>query len=236
MTEAQRIVEVIAEAQSMFAYDELLERVPANPDAEDYEDTLSQIIAEKEYSHCQLKNSKILIRSEAIKAQVKKAAGQLNKIYSDNPMPTTLVCVLTGGLYYFADLTRHLNFKADVECIKCSSYIGEKQKKSTHTIDRLSDLNLNGRRLIIIDDVLDTGQTGYEISKYYNQLFSIKEMVFCSLAHKPFDIEEMLFGHLTDYIHILPGIAVPQDAWLIGYGLDGDAGYDRNLPYIITKE
>jgi hypoxanthine phosphoribosyltransferase len=162
----------------------------------------------------------VLISAEKIQKRVDELGTQIMRDYGHQPV--TIVAVLTGSLMFLADLMRRLDLPLRIALIQASSYRG-----TTTTAGELhvqSDLlpDLRGRHVLVIDDILDTGQTLAHLKKELDAM-GIASLKFGVLLRK-IGRQEM---HLEpDYV----GFEIP-DKFVIGYGLDYNDEY-RNLPYI----
>lgn len=159
------------------------------------------------------------ISSEEIDAAVESVAAQVNEEYK-NDVPLILV-TLNGAIIFAADLIKKLTIPCYVSCIKISSYSGT---QSTNVINNLIGLNedLSGRRVLIVEDIVDTGRT-YEY--LWNELTQrgVKDIKMATMTIKD---EAYKKDMPVDFV----GIHIP-DKFVIGRGLDYD-GLGRNLPDI----
>jgi hypoxanthine phosphoribosyltransferase len=139
----------------------------------------------------------------------------------------TLVAVLTGALVFLADLLRHLPLRTRVEVVSLSSYPGPAVRSQGVSFRLKPPEDLAGRNVLILDDILDTGQT----------LACLLEHV---RAQRPASLRScvLLRKRRTDLAgRVEPdwvGFEVPDD-FVVGYGLDHDGLY-RNLPDIRALE
>ena len=110
-----------------------------------------------------------------------------------------------------------------MEFIRLSSYgSGFTSSGKVNTVD-ISLPDLNGKNVLIIEDIIDTGHTAKFLVDFINHNFKTKSLKFCSLLDKKIKREVDID---PDYY----GLDV-ADKFLVGYGLDYD-GFYRNLPYI----
>jgi hypoxanthine phosphoribosyltransferase len=163
----------------------------------------------------------VLISQEEIAERVEALAQAIAPRIDDD---TVVVCLLTGGLWFAADLTRALwRAGRDVrfDALWLASYHDE--RKSSGRCEVRADLQrpLIGRRALVVDDVLDTGLSLGEAAKLVKDA-GASEVMTAVFARKP---------------AIAPRIEPDFIAWeaparyLVGYGLD-DEGKSRGLPYI----
>ena len=163
---------------------------------------------------------KILLSEEEIKARVQELGDQLYDAFHDkNPL---FVGVLKGCFIFMADLVRAAQLKSELEFIGVSSYQNGTKSSGVVQITRDLQEDINGRDVIIVEDILDTGVT---LSKLVPMLKmrNPNSVKICTILDKPSrrkaDIQ-------PDY----EGFQVP-DEFVVGYGLDYDEKY-RNLPYV----
>ncbi len=163
---------------------------------------------------------KVLISEEEIKRRVKELGKQITEDYAGKDI--VVVSVLKGSVMFMADLLREIDVHTEIDFMVCSSY--GSGVVSTGAVKMLKDifLPIEGRDVIIVEDILDTGKTLHYIKDY---LWARKpnSIQICTLLDKP---ERRQADINADYI----GFVVP-DEFVIGYGLDYDEHY-RNLPYI----
>ena len=126
--------------------------------------------------------------------------------------------ILNGSFMFVADFIRQYNYDCEVSFVKLASYQGT---NSTGKIKQLvgNNDNLEGRTVVILEDIIDTGNTLQEIYKIFKDK-KVRKLRIATLFFKPDVFKKEL--HI-DYI----GISIP-DKFIVGYGLDYD-GIGRNL-------
>ena len=156
------------------------------------------------------------IPCQEIDKAITEVAKQLNRDYAAEP-PLILV-TLNGAIVFAADLLKQLQFSSVLSCIKLSSYQGT---KSTDTMKTLIGLNedVAGKRVLIIEDIVDTGKTYQTLVELLNEK-GAKEIRIATLTMKPDAYRLDLPVHYV-------GIIIP-DRFVVGRGLDYD-GLGRNL-------
>ena len=167
---------------------------------------------------------KVLLTADQIQQRVREVAGQVENDYNNTPI--TIIGVLTGSLLFVADLIRHLSMPIKLGFVRASSYHGTATTPGKLTIDESLLPDLRGQHVLLLDDILDTGQT----------LARLKERL------QPMELASLKIGVLlrksdrrehdvtADYI----AFEIP-DEFVVGYGLDYNDEY-RNLPYIGVLE
>jgi hypoxanthine phosphoribosyltransferase len=167
----------------------------------------------------------ILLTAERIQQRVAELAGQIAADYRGRS-PVTIVGVLTGSLMFLADLVRRLDLPLRIGLIQTSSYRGAVTQPGQLRIAPDLAPDVRDRHVLVLDDILDTGQTLHHVVAHLHQLGPASLRVAVLLRKEgrqniPFE---------PDYC----GFTIP-DAFVVGYGLDYDDEY-RNLPYIAVME
>jgi hypoxanthine phosphoribosyltransferase len=164
----------------------------------------------------------ILVRREEISEMVKRLGMEISKDYEGCEL--VLIGVLKGGFVFLADLMREITIPVDMDLIEVSSYGASTRSSGIVRIIKDVDMNVSGKHVLIIEDLVDTGLT----LNHLKELFSTrgpKSVKICAAFDKPsrrkIDIQ-------VEY----KGIVVP-DKFIVGYGLDY-AGKYRNLPDVCT--
>ena len=162
---------------------------------------------------------RVLISEEAIESEVARVGRQITEDFRDkNPI---FVGVLKGCFIFMADLMRHVDIKCSMDFMAVSSYSGT---SSTGAVKINKDLSqdIEGRHVIIVEDILDSGVTLSYLKRY---LMGRKpaSINIVTLLDKPARRKADVFADYSCF-------EVP-DAFVVGYGLDYNEHY-RNLPYI----
>ncbi|WP_122645851.1 hypoxanthine phosphoribosyltransferase [Enterococcus mediterraneensis] len=163
---------------------------------------------------------KILITEEEIAARCVELGKQLTEEYQDkNPL---VIGILKGSIHFMADIVRTMDCYLEMDFMAVSSY--GKATVSSGEVKILKDLdtNVEGRDLLIVEDIIDSGRTlAYLVDLFkYRKANSVK---IATLLDKP---EGRVVDIEADYI----GFDVPNE-FVVGYGLDYIEQY-RNLPYV----
>ena len=102
-------------------------------------------------------NLKPLISEEAIQTRVKEMAGEISTLYKDEPL--VVVCVLKGAFMFFSDLVRHLTCKPELDFVRLASYGSAAQRSKTITFTKDVEIPLEGKHVLIVEDIVDTGHS-----------------------------------------------------------------------------
>ena len=163
---------------------------------------------------------KVLITQDEIQARTQELGDRLYERFHDkNPM---FVGVLNGCFIFMADLVRAAQLKSDVEFIAVSSYqnatVSSGRVQITHDLQQ----DITGRHLIIVEDILDSGNTLAFLKDYF-MTKGAASITIVTLLDKPSRRTKAITADLA-------GFVVP-DEFVVGYGLDYCQQY-RNMPYI----
>ena len=164
-----------------------------------------------------------LISEAALQARVKEVARDIRRDAGDEPI--LLLGVLKGAFMFMADLMRHIGGEVTCDFIAVSSYEGT---TSTGEVQIKKDVDspLEGRRVIIVEDIVDTGLTlDYLQGALRNR--QPKSLKTACLLSKPSRRKTKV---PVDYV----GFEI-EDKFVVGYGLDFNEKY-RNLPFIAVVE
>ncbi|KZN96745.1 hypoxanthine phosphoribosyltransferase [Aeribacillus pallidus] len=163
---------------------------------------------------------KVLISEEEIKEKVKELGAILTEEYK-NKFPLA-IGVLKGAMPFMADLIKHINTYLEIDFMDVSSYGNKTVSSGEVKIIKDLDTSVEGRDLLIIEDIIDSGLTlSYLVDLFrYRKAASVK---IVTLLDKPSGRKANI---KADYVCF----EVP-DAFVVGYGLDYAEKY-RNLPFI----
>ena len=163
---------------------------------------------------------KVLVSQEELEATVQRLADQIAADYDDkNPV---FLGILKGSFVFMADLMRKINIYCDIYFMAVSSYGNKSTTSGAVKINKDLSQNIEGRHVLIIEDILDSGVT-LSYLRQYLMSHNPASIRICTLLDKPArrkaDIK-------ADYY----GFDIP-DEFVVGYGLDYAEHY-RNLPFI----
>ena len=156
------------------------------------------------------------ISAETIQQRVEEMAAMINIEY--NGKRPLFIGVLNGALIFIADLIKHISIECELAFIKLSSYNGVESTGVVKNMIGLSD-SIQGRHVIIVEDIIDTGDTALYIIKELEKQ-NPASLKFASILFKPAALRQPV---APDYF----GFEISPD-FVVGYGLDYD-GLGRNL-------
>ena len=155
----------------------------------------------------------------SIEASIKKIAENISADYANkDPL---FIAILNGSFMFASELFKQLTIPAEICFIKLASYKGT--TSSGHVITSIGlDVEVKGRHIIILEDILDTGKT---LSTFLPQLHNMSPatLKIAALLHKP---EATIYNVPLDY----NGFKIP-DKFVVAFGLDYN-GLGRNIPAI----
>jgi hypoxanthine phosphoribosyltransferase len=162
----------------------------------------------------------VLITYEQIREKTEELGRQITEDYEGKDL--LLICVLKGGLMFLADLMREIQLPVEIDFMAVSSYGDATESSGVVRILMDLDRNVQGRHVLIVEDIIDTGRTlNYIIDNLRTRgPASIK---VCTLLNKP---SRRVLDIPLDYL----GFTIP-DRFVVGYGLDYGQIY-RNLPFV----
>jgi hypoxanthine phosphoribosyltransferase len=162
-----------------------------------------------------------LIDEETLQNRIKELGDEISRDYQGRDL--LLLCILKGGILFLTDLMRQISVPHEIDFLAVSSY-GKNIRESTGVVRIVKDLDkpIDGRNLLIVEDIIDTGHTLDYIARNLiaRQPASLK---ICTLLDKA---ERRQVNIPVDYT----GFVIP-DKFVFGYGLDLDEKF-RNLPFI----
>ncbi len=161
----------------------------------------------------------LLITEAELKRRVRELARQMERDFAGRDL--VVVSLLNGTVLFLADLIRHLSLPLRLDFIGVSSYRdGTKSRELIFTKELR--LDVRGRDVLLVDDILDTGTTISRVLANLRELQPRRIKICVLLEKKARRLEKVR----ADYI----GFAIP-DLFVVGYGLDFAERY-RNLPFV----
>lgn len=163
---------------------------------------------------------RILITEDEIKSAVKKAGEMINSSYNEKPI--LLLSILKGSFIFLADLCREITVPCEIGFMAAKSYFEDTQSSGIVNVTMDIQQDISKYHVIIVEDIVDTGRTLYDIEKLIKSRNPISLKVI-TLLDKP---DRRIVNFKTDY-----SLFTIPDVFVVGYGLDYGEYY-RNLPYI----
>lgn len=167
---------------------------------------------------------RVLLSEEEVDRRIQEIGEQINKDYAGKEVHP--ICVLKGGVFFMCELAKRINVPVSLDFMSVSSYGDDTKSSGVVKIVKDLDQPLEGKDVIIVEDIIDSGRTLYylmDILKKRNP----NSLRLCTLLDKP---ERRVKDVKVDYTCF----NIP-DEFVVGYGLDYAQKY-RNLPFIGVVE
>jgi hypoxanthine phosphoribosyltransferase len=162
----------------------------------------------------------VLISPQQLSARIESLAAEIRATLPDDDIH--FVCVLKGAFVFLSDLVRALDHRVTIDFIAVSSYGAGKQSSGEVRLVKDVDASLEGRHVVIVEDIVDTGLTLHYLQDIL-RLRGPRSLRTACLLSKP---SRRRVEVVVDFV----GFTI-DDHFVVGYGLDFDEKY-RNLPYI----
>jgi hypoxanthine phosphoribosyltransferase len=147
---------------------------------------------------------------QTIEKLISEVAVKINADMADEDIPL-IVGVLNGSFMFLADLMKHLNFNCELTFVRVSSYEGTKSTGEHCEVLGLNT-NIDGRMVILVEDIVDTGNTVVNLHKMLTEKHNPKQVKIATMLLKPNVYNKPL---TLDYV----ALEIPND-FIVGYGLD----------------
>ena len=163
---------------------------------------------------------RILVTEEELAAKVAEIGAKITADYAGKDL--LLVSVLKGSVVFMADLMRAINLPIEIDFMAVSSYGSGVKTSGVVKILKDLDVDVSGRHILLVEDILDSGMTLQYIMEMLSQR-GAADIKICTLLDKP---ERRKVNVQADYF----GFVIP-DKFVVGYGLDYNETY-RNIPFV----
>ncbi len=167
---------------------------------------------------------RMLISEEDVDKRICEIAEQISADYEGKQVH--LICILKGGVFFMCELAKRISVPVSMDFMSVSSYGADTKSSGVVKIVKDLDESLEGRDVLIVEDIIDSGRTLYYLIDVL-QKRNPASIRLCTLLDKP---ERRVRDVKVDYICF----DIP-DKFVVGYGLDYAQKY-RNLPYIGVVE
>lgn len=164
-----------------------------------------------------------LVSNQQIQQRVTELANEIAQdvVSKKSTLPPVFICVLNGSIHFFSDLVRSMPTECQLDFIRLKSYNGQDNTGGVQILKEL-ELDLKGRHVYVVDDIIDTGET-------------IREALTMIMSRMPISVSVVtLFQRENGPVSDFNGFVI-QDQWIYGYGLD-DNGLFRNISNVVYKD
>jgi len=165
-----------------------------------------------------------LISKDSIDKRIRELAAEVTRDFEGHDL--IALCVLKGAVLFLTDLIRAMDRDVSIDFIQVSSYGNEKKSSGVVTILKEPQLDMNGKGVLIVEDIIDSGMSIREVCRYIESRGASKVKV-ASFLDKP---AARKYPFVPDYV----GFTI-EPAFVVGYGLDYAERY-RNLPEVAILE
>lgn len=162
----------------------------------------------------------VLIDESTIEKRIHALAEQISEDYAGKEL--FVVGILKGASYFMCELTKRITVPVRIDFMSVSSYGDDTKSSGVVRIGKDIDSPLEGKNVIIVEDIVDSGRTLAYLKEFLKQR-GAASIELCTLLDKP---ERRTIDVEVKYI----GFSIP-DKFVVGYGMDYAQKY-RNLPYI----
>lgn len=169
------------------------------------------------------KTFRTMIKNADVVAAIEDTASRINRDYKDCQEPPVLLCILNGAIPFTAELMKNLNFDHTLVCIKVKSYEGTATTGEVR-VDMPPTADLRGKRVIISEDIVDTGITIHFLKKYLMDM-GVADIKVATLMFKP-DKFNAHAAELATRGEVMTKpeyacIEIPNE-FILGFGMDYD--------------
>jgi hypoxanthine phosphoribosyltransferase len=165
----------------------------------------------------------VLFHETTILSRLDEMAREISADYAGKEL--TVVAILHGSMIFMSDLLRRIDLPIKIESISVASYHGGTTSSGTVTFNQVNLPDIEGKHVLVLDDILDTGRTLRAILDRLMEEGKPESVKACVLLDKK---EARVVEAPADYVGFEIG-----DEFVIGYGLDY-RGHYRNLPFVGT--
>lgn len=150
---------------------------------------------------------------ETLSGHIDEMAGRINADFRGCTDIPVIVCVLNGSIMFTAELMKRLDFNCELVSVKLSSYSGTESTGKVRQVMGMTG-SVKGRRVIVVEDIVDTGNTIVELKRLMAEEYGATEVRICTMLLKP---EVYTKDVKLDYV----GMEIPN-RFIVGFGLDYD--------------
>lgn len=167
---------------------------------------------------------KVMVSEEDVEKRIAELGRQISEDYEGKSVH--LICILKGSVFFMCELAKRITVPVTMDFMSVGSYGDGTTSSGIVRIRKDLDEALEGKDVIIVEDIIDSGRTLYYLMDVLQQR-KPNSMRLCTLLDKP---DRRVRDVEVDYV----GFCIP-DEFVVGYGLDYAQKY-RNLPYIGVVE
>ena len=163
------------------------------------------------------------LSKDDINNRLKEMANQLSEKYCDEC--PVIIGILNGSFVFMADLIRKIDFECEIDFMKVNSYVG-KETSGKVQLEKDININIENRRVIIVEDIIDSGLTMDYLHKHISA-YNPKDITIVTLLSKN-------NNHTLNFNIDIVGFEITSE-FVVGYGLDLDQRF-RQLDSLYMLE
>lgn len=163
---------------------------------------------------------RVMIPENEVDAKIAELGKKISEDYAGESVH--LICILKGSVFFVCELAKRITVPVTIDFMQVSSYGADTKSSGIVRLSKDLDESLQGKNVIIVEDIIDSGRTLSHLVKLLGQR-EPKSLTLCTLLDKP-------SRRVVEVEVKYTGFQIP-DEFVVGYGLDYDQRY-RNLPYI----
>ena len=163
---------------------------------------------------------RVMLEEDVVNKRIAELAKALSEEFEGEQLH--LICILKGSIFFTCELAKRITVPVTMDFMSVSSYGSGTTSSGNVIIKKDLDEDIEGKNVVVIEDIIDTGRTLASLLKLLEKR-NPKKLKLCTLLDKP---DRRIADVSVDYT----GFVIP-DEFVVGYGLDYDQRY-RNLPYV----
>lgn len=162
-----------------------------------------------------------LIKAKDIEIQTKIIAKRISAEHNGDKTPVVMVGLLNGAFMFYADLVRNMSIDVECDFMRVKSYVS-KNKQGDIQITKDLETPVKGKHVYLVDDIYDSGNTMKAVIDYLEVKKPASISIVSLVTRETSPIPPQASYHAFTI----------KEEWLVGFGMDNDKGYLRNLPSI----
>ena len=160
---------------------------------------------------------RVMIPEDEVDAKIQELGKKISEDFAGQEVH--LICILKGSIFFVCELAKRITLPVTMDFMQVSSYGAETKSSGVVKLSKDLDEPLQGKNVIIVEDIIDSGRTLNHLVKLLGQRNPKSMTLLDKPSRRVMDVEVKYTG-----------FQIP-DEFVVGYGLDYDQRY-RNLPYI----
>lgn len=170
---------------------------------------------------------KLILSEDEVVRICSRLGKEIDKAIEDEGKGIPIVVgVMNGALPFMYELVKHITKPIQLDTIKVSSYNGT-ETTGTVTVEKGPDHSLEGKDVILVEDIIDTGVTMHFLKEYIKKTYKPRSLKVCILVKR--NNLKMQFDEQADFT----GLTTDEQRYIVGFGFDY-YGLFRNVPYVFV--